>query len=98
MLKFDVYFKRTIELLFKELNLDKISKNKLNINFGVIPDDGNNDDILLEIMNYVNKIKNNGINMNEQERNNCYFEIVSSNYIMVSKKILNQKNQFNFQH
>ena len=77
MLKFDVYFKRTIELLFKELNYEKISKNKLNINFGVIPDDGNNDDILLEIMNYVNKIKNNGINMNEQERNNCYFEIVS---------------------
>ena len=77
MLKFDVYFKRTIELIFKELNLDKISKNKLNINFGVIPDDGNNDDILLEIMNYVNKIKNNGINMNEQERNNCFFEIVS---------------------
>ena len=77
MLKFDVYFKREIELLYKEINLDKIIKNNSNKSLGGITNFDNNDDIFKEIMNYVNELKNNCINMNEQERNNCYFEIVS---------------------
>ena len=77
MLKFDVYFKREIELLYKEINLDKIIKNNSNKSLGGITNFDNNDDNFKEIMNYVNELKNNGINMNEQERNNCYFEIVS---------------------
>ena len=79
MLKFDVYFKREIELLYKEINLDKIIKNNSNKSLGGITnfDNNNNDDNFKEIMNYVNELKNNCINMNEQERNNCYFEIIS---------------------
>ena len=77
MLKFDVYFKREIELLYKEINLDKIIKNNSNKSLGGITNFDNNDDNFKEIMNYVNELKNNGINMNEQERNNCYFEIIS---------------------
>ena len=77
MLKFDVYFKREIELLYKEINLDKIIKNNSNKSLGGITNFDNNDDNFKEIMNYVNELKNNCINMNEQERNNCYFEIVS---------------------
>ena len=78
MLKFDVYFKREIELLYKEINLDKIIKNNSNKSLGGITNfDNNNDDNFKEIMNYVNELKNNCINMNEQERNNCYFEIIS---------------------
>ena len=77
MLKFDVYFKREIELLYKEINLDKIIKNNSNKSLGGITNFDNNDDNFKEIMNYVNELKNNCINMNEQERNNCYFEIIS---------------------
>ena len=80
MLKFDVYFKREIELLYKEINLDKIIKNNSNKSLGGITNfdnNNNNDDNFKEIMNYVNELKNNCINMNEQERNNCYFEIIS---------------------
>ena len=79
MLKMDIDFKRTIELLYKEIKSENISKNNLYLSLGVNLDanDNNNDDVLGEIMKYANEIKNNVINMDELQRNNCYFEIVS---------------------
>ena len=79
MLKMDIHFKRTIELLYKEINSENISKVKLDLNLGANPEvnENNDDDVFGEIMKYVDEIKNNGINMDEQQRNNCFFEIVS---------------------
>ena len=76
-LKMDIYLKRTIELLYKEIRSDNISIKQLNINLGVKPEEDAHNEIIKEIMFYVNEIKNNGINMNEEQMNNCYFEIVS---------------------
>ena len=77
MLKMDIHLKRTIEILYKEINSENFTKNKLNLSFGVLTDNENNDDTIKEILEYVNDIKNNGINMNQQQRNNYYFEIIS---------------------
>ena len=77
MLKMDIYLKRTIEILYKEINSENITKNKLNISLGVGEDNKNNDDVLKEILVYANEIKNNGINMDQLQRNNYFFEIIS---------------------
>jgi hypothetical protein len=77
MLKFDKYLKRTIEIFYKEINSEKINKDNIGINFGVASEENDNDEIIKEIMDYANEIKNNGINMDEQQRTNNYFEIVS---------------------
>ena len=77
MLKMDIHLKRTIEILYKEINSENFSKNILNISLGVVLDNENNDDNIKEILEYANEIKNNGINMSQQQRNNYYFEIVS---------------------
>ena len=77
MLKLDINFKRTIEISYKQINSEKISKDKINIKFGVSPEEDENDEIIKEILGYANEIKNNGINMDEQQRSNNYYEIVS---------------------
>ena len=77
MHKLDINFKRTIEILYKQINSEKISTDKINIKFGVSPEEDENDEIIKEIVGYANEIKNNGINMDEQQRSNNYYEIVS---------------------
>ena len=77
MLKLDKYLKRTIEIFYKEINSEKINKDNIGINFGVASEENDNDEIIKEIMDYANEIKNNGMNMDEQQRTNNYFEIVS---------------------
>ena len=77
MLKLDINFKRTIEILYKQINSEKISKDKININFGVSPNEEDNNEIINEILVYANEIKNNGINMDAEQRSNNYYEIVS---------------------
>ena len=77
MLKLDINFKRTIEILYKQINSEKISKDKININFGVSPNEEDNNEIINEILDYANELKNNGINMDAEQRSNNYYEIVS---------------------
>ena len=77
MLKLDINFKRTIEIIYKQINSENINKDKIDTNFGAPSYDDETNEIIKEILDYANEIKNNGINMDEQQRSNNYYEIVS---------------------
>ena len=78
MLKMDVYLKRNIEILLKENNSEKIMENNCSFNFNFEPNiKDENDEIINEILNNVNKIKSEGNIINEDQINNYYFEIIS---------------------
>ena len=97
MLKFDIFFKRTIEVLFKDAKKNKLIDN-INI-YGFSEKSKTNeenesyDELIEDIMPYVNKLKNSGNAMSEEEQYNCYYAIVYSlrtnelNISILSKKI-----------
>lgn len=68
MIKLDIYFKRTIEILLKENNskqiIESIKNNKEN-------------ETIQDIMIYINKLKSNGEKISPEEKNNIYCEIVN---------------------
>ena len=70
MLKLDIYFKRTIEILLKNINSSKYIKSKKD----VIEDNSNNE--IENIMFHIQKLKTKGDEMTNEEKINCYCEIV----------------------
>ena len=80
MLKMDIYFKRTIEILLKEINT-KIIKNKNNNIFTQKITDNNSkssdNEFIQEILSYVNELKTQGDKLTPEEQYNTYCEIVS---------------------
>ena len=80
MLKMDIYFKRTIEILLKEIN-SKIIKNKNNnISTQKITDNNSkssDNEFIQEILSYVNELKTQGDKLTPEEQYNIYCEIVS---------------------
>ena len=86
MQKYDIYFKRTIEILLREFNSkNKLESLKKNNNFiENLSKDSPYNKIIEEIMHYANKLKQNDKNMTEEEKNKCYNEIV---YLLRTNKI-----------
>lgn len=97
LLKFDKFFKRTIEILLKDAKKNKLIDN-ININ-GFSEESKKNeenenyDELIEEIMPYVNKLKNSCNTMSDEEQNNYYYAIVYSlrmnkvNISILSEKI-----------
>ena len=87
MLKLDIYFKRTIEVLMKNLDTkkkldeyktEKFFKFSQNFKEDNINNDNDNNykEHIEEIMSFVNKLKTKGSQMPLEEQKNCYSEIV----------------------
>ena len=97
LLKFDKFFKRTIEILLKDAKKNKLIDN-ININgfsekSKKNEENENYDELIEDIMPYVNKLKNSCNTMSDEEQNNCYYAIVYSlrtnkvNISILSEKI-----------
>ena len=81
MLKLDIHFKRTIEVLMKNLDTKKklveYKNEKAFIFSENIKEDNNNSKEFIEgIMSIVNKLKTKSDKMSLEEQNNCYYDIV----------------------
>ena len=97
MLKFDKFLKRAIEVLLKDAKKNKLLDN-INI-YGFSEkskkneENENYDELIEDIMPYVNKLKNSVNTMSDEEQNNCYYAIVYSirtnkvNISILSEKI-----------
>ena len=75
MIKFDIYFKRTIETLMKERNSKRLFESKSNISCQSNQD--NKKEFIEDLYFYVNTLKEKGNKMNDAEKNDYYCQIVN---------------------
>ena len=75
MIKFDIYLKRTIETLMKEKNSKRLYESKSNISCQSNQD--NKKDFIEDLYFYINALKEKGNMMNDDEKNDYYYQIVN---------------------
>ena len=76
MLKLDIYFKRTIEVLIKSINSKKIFNSK-KTNKSLEYNSEINNEFKEDILNYINDLKTKGNKITPEEKYNYYYEIVN---------------------
>lgn len=75
MIKFDIYLKRTIETLMKEKNSKRLFESKSNVSYQ--SNQENNKEFVEDLFFHINTLREKGNEMNENEKNDYYCEIVN---------------------